>query len=32
MGVSPWKFTLSIAIELVIGAALVLYVPRIRRR
>jgi hypothetical protein len=32
MGVSPWKFTLSIAIELVIGAALALYIPRMRRR
>ncbi|CAB5042556.1 unannotated protein [freshwater metagenome] len=32
MGVSPWKFTLSIATELAIGAALVLYIPRVGRR
>ena len=32
MGVSPWKFTLSLATELALGAALVLYIPRIGRR
>lgn len=32
MGVSPWKFTLSISAELILGAILALYVPRIGRR
>ena len=32
MGVSPWKFTLSISGELILGAMLALYIPRIRRR
>ncbi|MSO43385.1 MAG: hypothetical protein EXQ76_04055 [Candidatus Planktophila sp.] len=32
MGVSPWKFTLSVAVELIIGAALAIYIPRIGRR
>ena len=32
VGVSPWKFTLSVGGELVIGALLALYVPRIGNR
>lgn len=32
VGVSPWKFTLAIAAELVAGAALALYLPRIFKR
>ena len=32
MGVSPWKFTLSISGELILGAMLALYIPRIGRR
>lgn len=32
MGVSPWKFTLALSGELIVGALLALYLPRIRRR
>lgn len=32
MGVSPWKFTLSLGAQLVIGAALAIYIPRMSRR
>ena len=32
MGVSPWKFTLSIGAQLIIGAALAVYIPRMRGR
>ena len=32
VGVSAWKFTLAIAAELAVGAALALYLPRIFRR
>ncbi len=32
MGVSPWKFTLSLGAQLIIGAALAVYTPRMRRR
>jgi hypothetical protein len=32
VGVSPWKFTLAIGTELVAGAALALFVPRLFRR
>ncbi len=32
MGVSPWKFTLSLGSELIIGALLAIYIPRIGRR
>lgn len=32
MGVSPWKFSLSIGGELIIGAMLALYLPRIGKR
>lgn len=32
MGVSPWKFTLSLGAQLMIGAALAIYIPRIRLR
>jgi hypothetical protein len=32
VGVSPWKFTLAIAAELVAGAALALYLPRMFKR
>ena len=32
MGVSPWKFTLSVGGELVIGALLALYIPRMVKR
>ncbi|MDA2962373.1 MAG: DUF6350 family protein [Actinomycetota bacterium] len=32
MGVSPWKFTLSLGSELIIGALLATYIPRIGRR
>ncbi len=32
MGVSPWKFTLSVSVELIIGALLALNIPRIGRR
>ena len=32
MGVSPWKFTLSLSGELVIGALLAIYLPRLGRR
>ena len=32
VGVSPWKFTLAIALELAVGAALALYFPRIIKR
>ncbi len=32
MGVSPWKFTLALSGELIIGALLALYIPRIGRR
>jgi hypothetical protein len=32
VGVSAWKFTLAIAVELAIGAALAIYLPRIFKR
>ncbi len=32
MGVSPWKFTLALSGELIAGALLALYLPRIGRR
>ena len=32
VGVSPWKFTLAIAVELGIGALLALYLPRLIKR
>jgi hypothetical protein len=32
VGVSPWKFTLAIGVELVIGALLAIYLPRVRNR
>ena len=32
VGVSTWKFTLAIAAELVAGAALALYLPRLFKR
>lgn len=32
MGVSPWKFTLSLGAQLFIGAALAIYIPRMSRR
>ena len=32
VGVSPWKFTLSVGGELVIGALLAIYIPRIGKR
>lgn len=32
MGVSPWKFTLALSGELIIGVLLALYIPRIGRR
>ncbi len=32
MGVSPWKFTLSVSCELMFGAVLAIYLPRIGRR
>jgi len=32
MGVSPWKFTLSIGVELIVGALLAIFIPRIGRR
>ena len=32
MGVSPWKFSLSIGAELTLGAILALYIPRLSRR
>lgn len=32
VGVSPWKFTLSVGGELVIGALLAIYLPRIGKR
>ena len=32
MGVSPWKFTLALSGELIVGALLALYLPRIGRR
>lgn len=32
VGVSPWKFTLAIAAELSLGAALALYLPRLLKR
>lgn len=32
VGVSPWKFTVSIGVELIIGALLGFYAPRISRR
>ncbi|CAB4873012.1 MAG: hypothetical protein F2786_05560 [Actinobacteria bacterium] len=32
MGVSPWKFTLSVGGELVIGALLAIYIPRVGKR
>jgi hypothetical protein len=32
VGVSPWKFTLAIGVELGIGALLAIYLPRVRNR
>ena len=32
VGVSPWKFTVAIAIELGVGALLALYLPRLMKR
>ena len=32
VGVSPWKFTLSVGLELIIGAMLALYIPRLGKR
>ena len=32
VGVSPWKFTLAIAVELGIGAVIALYLPRLIKR
>lgn len=32
VGVSPWKFTVSVGGELIIGALLALYIPRIGKR
>jgi hypothetical protein len=32
MGVSPWKFTLTVGGELLAGALLALYLPRIGKR
>lgn len=32
VGVSPWKFTLAIAVQLGLGALLAIYVPRLLRR
>lgn len=32
MGVSPWKFTLSLGAQLIMGAALAVYIPRMSRR
>ena len=32
MGVSPWKFTLSVGGEVVIGALLAIYIPRVGKR
>ena len=32
VGVSPWKFTLAIGLELITGAALALYLPRLIKR
>jgi len=32
VGVSPWKFTLSVGGDLIIGALLALYIPRIGKR
>lgn len=32
VGVSPWKFTLAIAVELGLGALLALYLPRLMKR
>jgi len=32
VGVSPWKFTLTLAAELSLGAFLALYLPRLGRR
>ncbi|MBU6255709.1 MAG: hypothetical protein KGM45_05410, partial [Actinomycetales bacterium] len=32
VGVSPWKFTLAIAVELGLGALLALYLPRVISR
>ncbi len=32
VGVSPWKFTLSVGTELIFGALLALYIPRIGKR
>ena len=32
VGVSPWKFTLSLTLELVLGAFLALFLPRLGRR
>ena len=32
MGVSPWKFTLTVGAELIMGALLALYIPRMWRR
>ena len=32
VGVSAWKFTLAIAVELAVGVALALYLPRMFKR
>ena len=32
VGVSPWKFTLSVSGELIFGAVLAIYLPRLGRR